>query len=83
MRGVATDPDWAGRGVSRRVLAAGEATVVAVAGPALLWCNARQSAIGFYQRLGWAVCSAVFDVPLVGPHFRMTRTIGADNPVRR
>ncbi len=70
LRGMATDPAWHGRGVGRAVLTDGGAAVAAV-GPRLLWCNAREAAVGFYQRLGWTVCSDRFDVPLFGPHFRM------------
>ena len=71
LRGMATAPDWRGRGVGRRVLSAGEAAVTAV-GPRLMWCNAREGAVGFYQRLGWAVCSNRFDTS-VGPHYRMRK----------
>ncbi len=67
---MATDPAWHGRGVGRAVLTAGGAAVAAV-GPGLLWCNAREAAVGFYQRLGWGVCSEQFDVPQFGPHYRM------------
>ncbi len=72
LRGMATDPAWAGRGVGRRVLAVGEAAVVA-AGPRRLWCNARERAVGFYQRLGWAIVSERFEIAAVGPHFRMAK----------
>lgn len=74
LRGMATDPSWVGRGVGRAVLEAGEATVVA-AGPRRLWCNARLAAVGFYERLGWTVCSDLFDIPDVGPHHRMRRVV--------
>ena len=72
LRGMATDPGWAGRGVGRRVLTAGEAAVVAL-GPGLLWCNARLPAVGFYERLGWVVCSDLFQIPSAGPHHRMRK----------
>ena len=74
LRGMATDPAWCGRGVGRAVLTAGEAIVIAGDGPRRLWCNARLIAIGFYQRLGWAVCSELFDIPHAGPHHRMRKS---------
>jgi predicted GNAT family N-acyltransferase len=72
LRGVATDAGWVGRGVGRRVLTAGEADVLGRT-PRLMWCNARAEAVGFYERLGWSVCSETFDVPFVGPHYRMRK----------
>ena len=72
LRGMATDSDWHGRGVGRAVLDASGAAVAA-AGPRLLWCNAREAAVGFYRRVGWTVASDRFDVPGYGPHFRMWR----------
>ena len=72
LRGMATDPAWVGRGVGRRVLDAGVSAVTAV-DHRPLWCNARKIAVGFYERLGWAVCSDEFDIPGAGPHHRMRR----------
>ncbi len=72
LRGMATDAAWCGRGVGREVLLAGAATVNAI-GPRLMWCNARAEAVGFYQRLGWAICSDRFDIATVGPHYRMQK----------
>lgn len=37
----------------------------------LVWCNARTSAIGFYEKLGWQVVSEPFDVLTAGPHVKM------------
>ena len=70
LRGMATDAGWCGRGVGRQVLTAGEAAVVAI-GPRLLWCNARQAAVGFYERLGWEIRSELFEIAVAGPHYKM------------
>ena len=43
--------------------------------PPQLWCNARTPAVGFYQRMGWAVVSDVFEIPTAGPHVRMTKRL--------
>jgi len=37
----------------------------------VLWCNAREGAVDFYKKLGFAVVSDRFDVPVIGPHFVM------------
>lgn len=36
---------------------------------ALLWLNARQTAVPFYQRLSYSVHGDVFDIPHIGPHY--------------
>ncbi len=40
-----------------------------------LWCNARESARGFYEKYGWHIESERFDIPTAGPHFRMSRRL--------
>jgi GNAT superfamily N-acetyltransferase len=70
LRGMATLPEVRGSGCGRALLAA----CVKKAherGCDLLWCNARVSAADFYARAGWEVIGAEFDIPTVGPHFRM------------
>lgn len=37
----------------------------------VLWCNARMYASGFYSKLGFNIVGNEFDIPDVGPHFRM------------
>jgi ribosomal protein S18 acetylase RimI-like enzyme len=34
----------------------------------LMWCNARQVAVGFYEKLGLTTATDFFDVPGIGPH---------------
>ena len=54
LRYMATDPRVQGRGYGAGVLAAAEAHL-AGEGVTRLWANARDSALGFYRRLGWRV----------------------------
>ena len=35
------------------------------------WCNARTTAIGFYEQAGWSTVTDVFDLPTAGPHVKM------------
>jgi L-Ala-D/L-Glu epimerase len=72
LRGMATAPDARGLGCGQELLKACEAEA-REAGCDLVWCNARQTAVGFYQQAGWEVTGAEFDIPTVGPHFRMVR----------
>ena len=43
----------------------------------VIWCNARQPARSFYQRHGFQSIGPPFDVPEIGPHLRMARTLPA------
>jgi len=70
LRGMATDPDFAGKGFGAALInfAINELTS---AQASYIWCNARSAAVGFYKKLGFEVISAEFDVPGVGPHYDM------------
>jgi len=68
LRGMAVDPDWQQRGIGTAMLLAIHAEV-----DAPLWCNARVTAVPFYQKHGWTVHSDEIDIPLIGPHQRMQR----------
>ena len=42
-------------------------------GAVLIWCNARVTAAEFYRHHGWQILGEVFDIPSVGPHYKMLR----------
>ena len=74
LRGMATLEDFQSQGLSRALLK--------TAFPLIkknhintLWCNARKSAIGFYEKVGFETISAEFDIPKVGPHVLMKKNI--------
>jgi predicted GNAT family N-acyltransferase len=76
LRGMAVSPELRGAGVGRKILAVIDDMMRAgTPVPPLLWCNARVTAIGFYQRCGWTVVSGEFNVPGIGPHVNMTRQV--------
>jgi predicted GNAT family N-acyltransferase len=70
LRGMATISDVRGTGVGGALLAA-SVDVVTKANAPLLWCNARESAEGFYARYGFVGVGEIFELPLAGPHRRM------------
>ncbi|HLM06542.1 MAG TPA: GNAT family N-acetyltransferase [Blastococcus sp.] len=70
LRGMATDPAVRGGGAGRALVAEGLARVVARGGD-LVWCDARVTAAGFYERMGFAVVTGEFDKPGIGPHVGM------------
>lgn len=75
LRGMATEPDRRGQGVGAAVLAAA-VRHVAGHGARLVWCNAREGAVAFYARHGFAPEGEPFVTPETGvPHLRMWREL--------
>jgi ribosomal protein S18 acetylase RimI-like enzyme len=75
---MATRPDARRQGFGGLVL---EALVrhVAAHGGGLVWCNARVPAQHLYTRAGFVTRGTVFDIPDIGPHIIMWKTVaGAD-----
>lgn len=70
LRGMATDPAVRGTGAGRALVDAGLARVFDLSGD-LVWCDARTSAAGFYERMGFTVVTSEFDKPGIGPHLGM------------
>lgn len=70
LRGMATRPDLRGGGLGSAVLRRC-IEHVRETGAEVLWCNARTSALGFYQRLGFETVGDEFDIAGIGPHFVM------------
>ena len=44
-----------------------------------VWCNARLSAAGFYERVGFGRVGGVFEIAGIGPHAVMTIAAGPAN----
>ncbi len=74
LRGMATDPEWQGRGIGSQVLAACLAHATNKGG-ALMWCNARTGALAFYCRHGFQTVGEEFDIKGVGPHYVMVHPL--------
>jgi L-Ala-D/L-Glu epimerase len=70
LRGMATLPSVRGLGLGKALLATCK-SAAREAGARILWCNARVTASDFYARQGWQIVGPEFDIPTVGPHFRM------------
>ncbi|MFY8222965.1 MAG: GNAT family N-acetyltransferase [Pirellulales bacterium] len=71
LRGMATDTDFQSRGLGRQLVQATVNEASRDEPQRIFWCNARTSAIGFYEKLGWRVVSEPFDLPVAGPHVKM------------
>jgi GNAT superfamily N-acetyltransferase len=71
LRGMATLSAEQGKGYGA-VLIKFALEKLILTGASYLWCNARASAVGFYQKLGFEIISDKFDVPGIGPHYNMS-----------
>ncbi|MFZ4815197.1 MAG: GNAT family N-acetyltransferase [Phototrophicaceae bacterium] len=74
LRAMATTESVRGMGVGRQILLAAIG-YCAEQGGAFLWCDARVSAVGFYEKLGFLTLGAEYHVPDVGAHYFMQRKI--------
>ena len=66
LRGMAVAPELQGAGVGRALL---DVVLADVGAP--VWCNARQRAVSFYLRAGFAIVGPTFEIVGIGPHERM------------
>lgn len=76
LRGMAVDPAVQGEGVGR-MLVERLITEASTRGARRLWCNARVSAMGFYEKLGFVTHGEVFQIAPIGPHYVMSVAITA------
>lgn len=74
VRGMATAPEYRGRGAGGAILAA-LVDHARAQGATLVWCNARTPALSLYLRAGFETRSEEFEIPGIGPHFVMARRV--------
>jgi len=71
LRGMAVAPKWQGTGVGRLLIRSAIETVGRHGGTRL-WCNARVSVMGFYEKSGFARHGEPFEISGIGPHYVMS-----------
>ena len=74
LRGMATGERHRGQGFGALLVQASLAHVAAH-GAARVWLQARPAAVALYSRAGFVRETDEFDVPGLGPHVRMSRTV--------
>ncbi|WP_420451018.1 GNAT family N-acetyltransferase [Ilumatobacter sp.] len=83
LRGMATDPAEVGRGHGRALLRAG-IDHARRRGSAMVWANARSTALDFYLRSGFCASGPEFETAEVHlPHRLVTRDVRDDEPSAR
>ena len=75
LRGMGVIDEYQGRGVGKLLLDVLESLARDASPIRLLWCNAREEAVGFYRKQGWTIASERFHIEDVGPHFKMTKRV--------
>lgn len=75
LRGMATLPECQGQGLSSELLSSAF-PIIKQNFCTLLWCNARVSAVGFYEKVGFKKFNdEVFEIDDIGPHVLMFKQI--------
>ena len=74
VRGMAVEHGQRGYGLGGQMLEACVAHAAAHGGR-LVWCNARAGSSGFYRRYGFEPDGEPFELPEIGPHYRMFRLV--------
>lgn len=71
LRGMATLPEYQGQGLSSALLRTAF-PVIKQNQCTLLWCNARERAMGFYGKVGFIQEGDFFNIPNIGKHILMS-----------
>lgn len=74
LRGMATTPGHQGKGLGRSLVIEAEKRLKKM-GVDTIWCNARVVALDFYAKLGYQKMGELFDVPQIGPHYVMHKSL--------
>ena len=74
LRGMATHPDFRRKSAATKLM---EESFIFLKQKEcdILWCNARLIAVKFYKSLGFKIIGEIFDIPKIGPHYKMYKSI--------
>ena len=68
LRGMATEPSEQRKGFGTMILRGAMDYLKKETDVEILWCNARVTAFGFYEKMGFTILGEIFDIPNLGPH---------------
>ncbi len=77
LRGMATLPEYQRSGLSSELLKMAF-PIIKQNLASLLWCNARLTAVGFYEKVGFTKVGETFTIADIGEHLLMTKKIEID-----
>ena len=74
LRGMATHPKFRRKSAATKLM---EESFVLLKEKKcdVLWCNARLVAVEFYKSLGFKITGKIFDIPSIGPHYKMYKSV--------
>ena len=75
IRGMAVLEDFQGQRLGEKLILKCEQYLTELGGNTLIWFNARESAVGFYEKLGYAIIGDIFDIEGVGRHYVMFKKL--------
>jgi ribosomal protein S18 acetylase RimI-like enzyme len=70
IRGMAVLPSFQKQGIGEALVKEAEKFCTTQKAD-LIWFNARTTAVGFYQKMGYEIVGSEFEINEVGPHFLM------------
>ncbi|QYJ68589.1 GNAT family N-acetyltransferase [Flavobacterium litorale] len=74
IRGMAILPEHQKKGLGEKLLQTAESYIIQNSGK-LVWCNAREVAVGFYKKAGYSIIGNAFTIKGVGVHYVMYKTL--------
>ena len=74
IRGMATSAPHQGQGFGKQLLTEAE-NRLKENGVEFIWCNARVVALNFYTKMGYAIHGSEFEMPEIGPHYKMFKRL--------
>ena len=74
LRGMAVLPQFQNRKIAKNLLKAAEEKL-SLQKTEILWCNARETAVGFYAKHNFEPFGELFEIPTVGPHVVMFKKL--------
>lgn len=74
LRGMAVLPEFKGKKCGKTLLERAEKQLRRQQ-IELLWCNAREIAIGFYEKHGFTIWGEPFEIPTIGTHYIMHKSL--------
>ena len=74
LRGMATDPEFLGKGCGSELIKFAINELRSV-NASYIWCDARSAAVEFYKKQGFELISDEFEISGIGMHFKMIKNI--------
>lgn len=74
LRGMAILSSYQGKGLGKMILQYGENELITL-NTSLLWCNARERAVTFYEKLNYEKTGEPFNIKGIGTHYVMFKKL--------